>query len=126
VIRAETRELELLAGDLDRSAEEITDRVRKVTSKTLLEIKREAQQRVAGHRSLPRLGYSFSYDIATTGDVVTGEVGADISKGQGALDHLIENGSPTSDPIPHWAPAADRQVPLWHQFLDEAAAEGLE
>lgn len=126
MIRAETRELDLLAGDLDRCAEEITDRVRKVTSKTLLEIKREAQQRVAGHRSLPRLGSSFSYDIATAGDTVTGEVGADINKGQGALDHLIENGSPTSDPIPHWAPAADRQVPLWHQFLDEAAAEGIE
>lgn len=124
-MKVETHGFAELAADLDRAPEGVVKRVKQVTSKTLLEIKRGAQRRVAGHRILPQLGHSFSYDVNVAGDTVTGEVGAVVGKGQGALDHIIEHGSPTSDPIPHWAPEADRQVPLWHQFLDDAAAEAI-
>ncbi len=127
-MKSETHELGLLADDLDAADEEIVNQVKKVTSKTLLEIKKEAKQRVdsRGLPHLPRLAMSFGYDVTTTKDEVAGEVGASTQKGQGALDHLIENGSPTSEAIPHWAPAADRQVPLWHEFLDQAAVDAVE
>lgn len=115
---------------LDRSEEQITGDVEKVTSKTLLEIKKHAARIVRGHPHLSGLAPSFSYEVSATKSAVTGEVGAVVGKRQGSLDFLIENEHMTEEgtiqeaPVPHWRPAAEKQVPLWEKYLADAA-EGV-
>jgi hypothetical protein len=115
------------------SERDITDEVKKITSKTLLEMKKHAQKIVRGHSTIPNLDRSFNYDVKATKSEVTGEVGADIEKvtpgggmvkEPGSLDFIIEFGTPWSAPIPHWGPAEKKQVPLWEKYLEDAA-EGV-
>lgn len=114
-----------LADDLDRAGRDIVPEVKKVTSKTLLEMKKHAQKIVRGHPHIKHLASSFNYDVDVAGDTVTGEVGADLSRKQGSLDQFIENGGLRNSPIPHWRPAADKQVPLWETYLAAAAVEAI-
>jgi hypothetical protein len=63
--------------------------------------------------------------VTTRGSLVVGEVGAEHQRPQGRLDGFIEYGTPTSAPIPHWRPAADKEVPVWVDYLERAAGEAL-
>lgn len=126
MIRVETYGFEALAADLERAGKDITKEVAKVTGKACGNIKRDAQRRVRGNPHLPHLARSFTYDVKTSETTVTGEVGAEHERPQGKLDVFIENGTPTSAPIPHWAPAADKEVPVWESYLEKAAADLLE
>lgn len=123
MIRVHTYGLEALAADFDRAAGEITKETAKVTGKACRQMQLDARRRVSGKAHLPHLGRSFTYDVKTGGTTVTGEVGAEHERLQAKLDVWIENGSPTSAPIPHWAPAADKEVPVWESFLEKVAAE---
>jgi hypothetical protein len=105
---------------LRRATIEVIPVVRATTAKALLNIKKDAQQRVTGHKHLPRLAQSFSYETWIRGTQVGGEVGAEVGRGQGSLDAIIELGSPTSPPKPHWAPAGDKEVPVWTRFVEQA------
>jgi hypothetical protein len=127
-MRVEKHDLGQLAADFDRAGQDITKKVTKVTGMACNQMKRDAKQRVDGRglAHLPHLGRSFTYDVTTRGDTVTGEVGAEHERLQGKLDVFIENGTPTSPPIPHWAPAADKEVPVWHRYLDDVAAEAFD
>jgi hypothetical protein len=127
-VRVEKHGLDLLAADLDKAADDIPKKVAKVTGFAMNQIKKDAKQRVdsRGMPHLKHLARSFTYDVTTRRDTVTGEVGAEHERLQGKLDVFIEHGSPTSAPIPHWAPAADKEIPVWKRYLDEVAAEGLE
>jgi hypothetical protein len=125
-LRAETYGLDLLAADLEKSAEDITKKVAKVTGMACNKMKKDAQQSVRGMAHLPHLPRSYTYDVTTRGDVVTGEVGALHERVQGKLDWVAEYGTPTSSPVGQWARAADREIPVWQRYLDEVAAEGLE
>lgn len=124
-MRSDTHELGLLADDLDRAAHDITDKVKRITGTAMNNIKKGAQRRVRGHAHLPHLARSFTYDVTARGDTVTGEVGAEHERPQGKLDVFIEHGTPTSRAIPHWAPEADREIPVWERYLDDAAAEAV-
>jgi hypothetical protein len=125
-VRIETHGFAELAADLERAGADITKEVAKVTGKACGNIKKDAQRRVRGYPHLPHLARSFTYDVKTRGTTVTGEVGAEHERSQGKLDVFIEFGTPTSAPIPHWAPAADKEVPVWEDFLDQAAADAIE
>lgn len=127
-MKADSGDLDLLADDFDRAADGINEQVAKVTGRACNNMQRDARQRVDGRglAHLPHLGRSFTYDVTTRGDTVTGEVGAEHNRRQGKLDVFIENGTPTSPPIPHWAPAADREIPVWLRYLDESAAEAFD
>jgi hypothetical protein len=125
-VRVEKHGLDVLAADLDKAAEDIPKKVAKVTGMAMNKMKKEAQQTVRGMAHLPHLPRSYTYDVTTRGDTVTGEVGALHERLQGKLDWIPEYGSPTSAPIGQWARAADREVPVWQRYLDEVAAEGLE
>jgi hypothetical protein len=114
------------AAELDAAGRNIGPEVEKVTSKTLLEMKKHAAKIVRGHKHIKHLGRSFNYDVTdAAGFVVVGEVGADHDKKQATLDHFIENGGLHNAPIPHWGPAAEVQVPLWERYLEEAAEAAL-
>ncbi len=112
--------------DLDAADRGITKKVGRVTGMALNKMKKDAQARVRGYPHLPHLPRAFTYDVRERRDSVLGEVGAEHDRPQGKLDVYIEFGSPTSQPIPHWAPAAAREVPAWERYLDEVAAEDLE
>lgn len=124
-MRVERHGFAELAADLERAGKDITDEVSKVTAKACLNMKRDAQRRVRGHAHLPHLAGSFTYDVTTGGSLVVGEVGAELERRQGPIDGLIENGTLTSAPIPHWRPAADKEVPVWLDYLDQAAVDAI-
>lgn len=125
-MRSESHELDLLAADFDRAADDITDKVKRTTGMAMNKMKKGAQRRVRDNPHLPHLARSFTYGVTERGDVVTGEVGAEHERPQGKLDVFIENGTPTSAPIPHWAPEADAEVPVWLEHLDRITAEAVE
>ena len=114
------------ADDLAATKKNILPEVKKVTSKTLLEMKKTAQKIVRGNPHIKHLARSFNYDVHVyQSTIIVGEVGADLEKKQGAIDHIIENGGIHSSPIPHWRPAAEEQVPLWEKYLSDAAVEAI-
>lgn len=125
---SEHHQLDILADDLDRAGRDINDRVARVTGQAMNNMKKDAKQRVDGRglAHLPHLARSFTYDVTKKAHEVVGEVGAEHSRLQGKLDVFIEHGSPTSAPIPHWAPAADKEIPVWERYLDDVAAEGID
>lgn len=114
-----------LAADLDRAGKDITKQVAKVTGMACNNMKKDAQRRVRGHAHLPHLARSYTYDVKSRGPLVVGEVGAEHERLQGKLDVYIEFGTPTSAPMPHWRPAADKEVPVWMDYLDRAAADAI-
>jgi Bacteriophage HK97-gp10, putative tail-component len=124
-MRVEKHGFAELAADLERAGKDITDEVAKVTGKACNNIKKDAQRRVRGYPHLPHLARSFTYDVDTLGSLVVGEVGAEHERLQGKLDVYIEFGTPTSAPIPHWRPAADKEIPVWVDYLDQAAVDAL-
>jgi hypothetical protein len=124
-VKVDTHELEQLAAEFERVKAEILVSVAKVTGMACNNMKKDAQRRVAGFPHLPHLARSFNYDVKTLASTVVGEVGSDSQRLQGKLDVFIEYGTPTSAPIPHWAPAADKEVPVWIHYLERAAAEVL-
>lgn len=128
VVRVESHGFGELADALRKAGLDITDQVAKVTGKACNNMKKGAKQRVdsRGMPHLKHLAGSFTYDVTTSGTTVTGEVGAEHGRLQGKLDVYIENGTPTSAPIPHWAPEADKEIPRWVDYCDQAAVDALE
>jgi hypothetical protein len=125
-VRSDTHELAILADDLDGAADDINDQVAKVTGTAMNKMKKGAQRRVRGYPHLPHLARSFTYEVREQGNKVTGEVGAEHERLQGKLDVFIENGTVNSAPIPHWAPEADTEIPIWRDYLDQAAVDAFE
>lgn len=124
-MRVETYGLAQFADDLRSAGDDIDDLVSKATGKACLNIKKDAQDRVRRHAHLPHLARSFTYEVKVRAGQIVGEVGAQLERKQGPLDGLIENGTPKSAPIPHWRPAADKEIPVWIDHLDQAAAEAI-
>ena len=133
-MRVEEHGLGEFADALRAASRGIVDDAEKITAKTCLEIKKQAADIVRGISHAPNLGRTFNYDVEVSGDTVIGEVGADITKQvgggphrtPGSLDHFIEDGSVRNAPVPHWRPAADKQVPLWVDYLEKAVAEAID
>jgi hypothetical protein len=124
-VRVDTHELKLLAADLEKAQREIAREIEKVTGKACNQIKKDAARRAAGNAHLPYLPRSITYDVTTSGTRVKGEVGADHARPQGKLAWVLEYGTPTSAPRPMFAPAADKEVPVWERYCEEAAAKVL-
>lgn len=125
-MRVEKHGLDELAADLANARAKIMPELAKTTGMALGKIKRDAQKRVSGYPHLPHLARSFTYDVKILTASIDGEVGAEHERPQGKLDVFIEFGSPSSAPIPHWAPAADREVPVWIGFVEKIAADAID
>ena len=115
-----------LEADFDHAEKRVTPDGKKVVGQGLRNMQLDARRRVAGHAHLPHLGRSYTYDVTARGDVIHGEVGAEHERLQGKLDIYIEMGSPTSAPIPHWAPAADAEEPRFYRYTEDLAAKLLD
>lgn len=125
-MRGDSGELGKLAADLEQAGSELEEQAKKITEVAMAKIKKGAQTIVRGHSHLPKLARSYTYDVTNVAGTITGEVGAELRRGQGGLDHLIENGTVRNAPIPHWAPEADKEVPIWESMLERAAVEAIE
>lgn len=114
------------ADQLEAAGKDITKQVAKITGKACGNIKRDVRKRWIGLAHLPHLPRAVNYDVTTKGSLVVGEVGADHALSQGKLAWTQEYGTPTSSPHPAFRPAADKEVPVWVDYLEQAAAEALE
>lgn len=129
-MRVETRELTLLARDMDDDARDIDNKVRAATRASLRRITRDAQRQIRGgnYAHLPHLARSFTWELdrLSVGGRIAGEAGAEHERLQGKLDVYIEFGTPTSREHPHWQPAGDREIPRWIRRLERIAGEVFE
>jgi hypothetical protein len=129
MLRVQTFGLRELIDDLDRAHDEISDRVAKITKRSVEKIKEDAQRqiRLANYRTLPHLARSFTAGLMLhTQHQVIAEAGASHELLQGKLDVFIEHGSPTSNPHPHWLPALLRELPHWEDELEDACAKDID
>lgn len=114
------------AKDLGEAAEDLVPEIRKVLVKGVIKIKRDAKRRVANLSHAPSYPGSITDDIRQSADSVEVEVGPDKNRRQGALGNLIEFGSVNNEPIPHMAPATDKELPHIEKHLDALLPELLE
>lgn len=122
----DTADLRAWARDLGQAAEDVVPEIRKVVEKGLLNIKNGARRAISGHPSAPYYPNAIDYDIRQSGDSVTGEVGPNKNRRQGALGNLLEFGSVNNAPIPHMGPATDKELPKLDKNLDAVVPELLE
>ncbi|MEU8186011.1 hypothetical protein [Micromonospora carbonacea] len=124
--KIETRELHLLAVDLDEAAAAAPAEVRKVVQKGALNIKTDWRRRWSGHPHARRLPYAVTYDTKETSTGSSAEIGPDKDKPQGALGNLFEFGSVNNAPIPGGIPAAAAEKPRFEKALEDLAVRLLE
>lgn len=92
-------EIDQLAADLGKVADNAGPNVRKAMEVTSLKVKRDWQEPLKGSSTLPALPYAITYDltvgvgVGTT--VLESEIGFDKSRNQGPLGNVSEFGTPT-------------------------------
>jgi hypothetical protein len=115
-----------LEEDLQKAVDESVDGVKAVVSKGLLNIKKDIRAQWANLAHAPDLPSAVNYDIDVQGTLVTGEVGPDKDRKQGALGNLLEFGSVNNAPHPAVYPAGDREEPRFIQALEDLGYDLLE
>lgn len=115
-----------LADDLRSASERVVDETRKVVSKGSLNIKKDARARWQGLAHAPALPRAVTYDVKVSGTTVTGEIGPDKAKRQGALGNLLEYGSQNNAPRPALSPALDAEQPRFLKAMEDLGASLLE
>lgn len=95
-IHFDTSELDALADDLVKSAQAVA--VEGVMKRAANNIKRTMKEDASGHRHLPGLARTVSYDIASTAREVAIVVGFE-KKGQGNLANIAAYGSRNNAPV---------------------------
>jgi hypothetical protein len=116
---ADTTELAAYREMLLESQAAVLEHGRPIVERGCYNIKRDAASAAAGHRHLPHYGASISYDVTIRGHVITGEVGPDKHRRQGALGNIAEYGTGHHGPaLPVLGPAFEAEVP---RFLDAVA-----
>jgi hypothetical protein len=123
---ADVGELRAWAKDLGEAAEDLIPQARKVLVRGVINIKRDAKRRIGRPAAAPYYAASITDDVRQGGDYVEVEVGPDKNRRQGALGNLLEFGSVNNGPIPHMAPATDKELPVIERYLDGLVAELLE
>lgn len=121
---AKSTGLKEFAADLQKAADTVEERGKRIVGQGCNNIKKDAQRiiRGASHRGyLPHYPRSISYDVRSGGGGIVGEVGPDRAKLQGGLGRLIEYGSRNSAPIPHLSPALDAELPRFERYAAELA-----
>jgi hypothetical protein len=123
-VGAKSEGLKELAADLQKAADEVEDRGKRIVGQGCLNIKKDAQKiiRAASMKGyLPHYPRAISYDVKSSGGSIIGEVGPDRAKLQGGLGRLLEYGSQNNAPIPHLNPALDAEVPRFERYAAELA-----
>jgi hypothetical protein len=119
---AKSEGLKELAADLQKAADEVEERGKRIVGQGCNNIKKQAQRtiRAASHRGyLPHYPRALGYEVRSGGGSIIGVVGADPAKLQGGLGDLLEYGSQNNAPIPHTNPALDAEVPRFERYVAE-------
>lgn len=124
-IRFDTSEVAAVAEILADAGKVAPTDARKVVAKGALNIKTDARRRVSGLAHAPAYPSSITYEMHETAAGAWAEIGPDKSRRQGALGNLLEYGSVKNAPIPHMAPAAEKERPRFEKAMEDAAAKAL-
>lgn len=122
----DTRELRRLEYDFTEALAAAPQEARKVVQKGALNIKTDAQRRVAGLRHAPAYPRAISYDSRDTSAGPEAEIGPDKKRRQGALGNILNYGTVKNAPIPHMEPAADAELPRFEKAMEDLAVRLLE
>lgn len=125
-IHIDTSDLDKLAADLARVAEDVMPEAKKVVGKGCLNIKKDWKRRWSGLAHAPAIPYAIGYDVRQRGPFIEGEVGPDKSKRQGALGNLLEYGSVKNAPIPGGAPALEAEEPRYVKQMYDLGTKMLD
>lgn len=123
---AKSEGLKELAADLQKAADTVVEKAKRVVGRGSNNIKKQAQGiiRANSHRGyLPHYPRAISYDVTARGDSVIGEIGPDASKLQGGLGRVIEYGTVNSAPIPHLSPSLDAELPKTERYAADLGYE---
>lgn len=110
---------------LDEASRAAPAEVEKVVVKGSVNVKLDWRRRWSGHAHIPVLPYAISFDVTSEGGTVTSEIGPDQSKPQGSLAGIINDGSPTSSPLPGAQPALEAEAPRFEKALLDIGAKLL-
>jgi hypothetical protein len=114
-----------LADDLNRDADTIDAKAAKVVGQGCLNIKKQTQQvwRARLRGNLQHLWRAVSYDVTEprNSDIITGSVGPVLTRKQGPLGGVAEEGTPNNAPIPALGPALLKETPRFIDHLGDAA-----
>jgi len=100
-------------------------KVNAVVFKGAMNIKKDAASRIAGHPTLHRVPVSIDFDMYFSLKGPSAEIGPNLSRVQGNLAFIAENGSPTSAPFPFMRPAGEAEEPKFAQAIDDLAVEAI-
>lgn len=125
--------LDRLSYDLEQAADRIDEEVKKVVGQGCLNIKKDVQaqwRRVFHPNShLKHLWKSVSYDVTKTpgSDIIHGEVGPVLTRKQGPLGGIAEEGTVNNAPAsPALGPALLKESPKFEEFVGKVAQELLD
>jgi hypothetical protein len=124
-IEFDTREITVLVDAINKASRVAVADVEKVVFVGALNIKKDAQRRISGHRRWHRLPYAIDFDMYRSLKGPAAEIGPNHSKSQGPLGNIAEYGSPTSAPIPFMQPAADAEQPKFEKAMEDLAVKAL-
>lgn len=115
-----------LRDDLQRAADDAVKGARGVVAKGLLNIKKDVKDIWSGLAHAPDLPKAVTYETDVKGTLVTGEVGPDKARRQGALGVFLEYGSVNNAPNPALNPALDVEEPRFANALEDLGIDLLE
>jgi hypothetical protein len=115
-----------LQFDLGKIPKEFEARAKRIVGQGCNNIKKDWRARWIGHRHIPHLPFTITYDVTMVGDTIVGEVGPDKGKNQGPLGNIIEFGTINNAPIPGGQPALDAEEPRFARYVEELGVDMLE
>jgi len=122
----DTSGLRQLDQDLGKVEAQSLPQARKVVARGSVQIKKGAQQRIAGHPHAPAYPRSIGYDQYETPGWLRSQIGPDKLKRQGALGNILELGTTNNAPLPHLGPAADEEAPKFERAVGDLGVSLLE
>jgi hypothetical protein len=124
-IEFDTHEITVLADAITKASAPARADVEAVVFRGAIQIKKDAQRRISGHKHWRRVAGSIDFDTYYSLKGPAAEIGPNHAKPQGNLGHIPEYGSPTSAPIPYMRPAADAEEPKFAAAMEALAVKAL-
>lgn len=126
-ISFDTHEITALAKTFSDAASGPTmEKVNAVVFKGAMNIKRDSASRISGHPHFRGVPASIDFDLYFSLRGPSAEIGPNVTKAQGNLAFLAENGSPTSGPIPFMRPAGVAEDPKFAKAIEDLSVKALE
>ena len=127
-IYLDVAEVVALAQGIAQVERRVVPAVERTTKKAALNIKKDAKARILAqvHKGyVKQYPNAITYEVETSGEVVTAEVGPDKDKRQGDLGNLLEYGTSERPPYPHLEPAFDGELDAYEQFMGDAGEKSV-